>query len=387
MPAAPAAVPSSGVSPHLAASSGSYGDPRGSPDGSPHAPPPPAGDRPAPASSDGHARPGGDRLLPRVATALRVRHYSERTVEAYCGWVRRFVRFSGLRHPRDLGEREVERFLTHLAVEARVAPPTQNQALAALLFLYRHVLALPLALPEHAVRAKARPRIPVVLGREEVWAVLDAVARGPAGRTPALVAMLLYGAGLRLAEALALRVKDVDLAGGELTVRAGKGGKDRRTMLPDVARAPLREHLARVRALHGRDLARGLGRVALPHALARKLPEAGRDWRWQWVFPARRRYQDPATGELVRHHLHESVVQRAVTAAVRAAGITKKASCHTLRHSFATHLLEDGYDIRTVQELLGHKDLKTTTIYTHVLLSQGRNGLGVRSPADRGPRP
>jgi integron integrase len=357
--------------------------------------PPPSGPREAradrvptpgdPAASEAPPRPAPARLLPQVATALRVRHYSERTVEAYCGWVRRFVRHHGLRHPRDLGEREVEQFLTHLAVDARVAPPTQNQALAALLFLYRDVLAMPLALPEHAVRARTRVRVPVVLSRAEVWAVVDAIGRAPAGRTPALVATLLYGAGLRLSEALSLRVKDVDLAGGELTVRAGKGAKDRRAVLPDVAREPLRTHLARVRALHGRDLAQGLGRVALPHALARKLPTAGRDWRWQWVFPARRHYRDPATGEAVRHHLHESAVQRAVTAAVRATGLTKKASCHTFRHSFATHLLEDGYDIRTVQELLGHKDLKTTMIYTHVLQTQGRSGLGVRSPADRRP--
>jgi len=323
----------------------------------------------------------GPRLLPQVAAALRVRHYSERTVEAYVSWVRRFVRFHELRHPRELAERDVEHFLTALAVDAKVAPPTQNQALAALLFLYRDVLGTPLALPEHAVRAKARVRVPVVLTREEVWVVIDAMERLPAGRVPALVATLLYGAGLRLSEALALRVKDLDFARGELTVRAGKGAKDRCTVLPQVAGATLRAHLERVRTLHGRDTARGLGRVVLPHALARKLPEAGRDWRWQWVFPARRHHRDAATGAWVRHHLHETAVQRVVAAAVRAAGLTKRASCHTFRHSFATHLLEDGYDIRTVQELLGHKDLKTTMIYTHVLHTLGRGGLGVRSPA------
>jgi integron integrase len=326
------------------------------------------------------------RLLPQIASALRVRHYSERTVEAYVGWVRRFVRFHGLRHPSELGARDVERFLTALAVDAHVSPSTQNQALAALLFLYRDVLAIPLDLPQHAVRAKTRVRVPVVLTRDEVWAVIEAIGRTPAGRTPALVATLLYGSGLRLCEALSLRVKDVDPARGELTVRAGKGAKDRCTVLPAVAQDPLRQHLERVRVLHGRDLARGFGRVALPHALARKLPEAGRDWRWQWVFPARRRYRDASTGEWVRHHLHETAVQRAVADAVRAVGLPKRASCHTFRHSFATHLLEDGYDIRTVQELLGHKDLKTTMIYTHVLHGLGRSGLGVRSPADRTPR-
>jgi integron integrase len=323
------------------------------------------------------------RLIPQIVAALRVRHYSERTVEAYVGWIRRFIRFHGLRHPRDLAARDIERFLTSLAVDAQVAPSTQNQALAALLFLYRDVLAIPIALPEHAVRAKTRVRVPVVMTRDEVWAVIGALERAPAGRTPALVATLLYGAGLRLSEALCLRVKDLDLPRGELTVRAGKGGKDRCTVLPEVARAPLRAHLERVRALHGRDLARGDGRVALPHALARKWPDAGRDWRWQWVFPARRRYRDVATGAWLRHHLHETAIQRAVATAVRAAGLVKRASCHTFRHSFATHLLEDGYDVRTVQELLGHKDLKTTMIYLHVLHGLGRSGLGVRSPADR----
>jgi integrase len=241
--------------------------------------------RAAPPPTDRRSRPT---LLGELARVLRTRHYSPRTEDAYAAWVRRFVRYHGGRHPRTLGEREVEAFLSHLAVHDHVAPPTQNQALAALLFLYREVLDAPLALPEHAVRAKARPHVPVVLSRAEVWRVIGAMSSAPAGRTPALVATLLYGAGLRLSEALSLRVKDVDLARGELTVRAGKGAKDRCTVLPEVAGGPLREHLARVRTLHGRDLARGFGRVALPHALTRKLPEAGRDWRWQWVFPARR---------------------------------------------------------------------------------------------------
>jgi integron integrase len=305
---------------------------------------------------------------------LRTRHYSPRTEATYAAWVRRFIRFHSGRHPRALGEREVESFLSHLAVRERVAAATQNQALAALLFLYREVLGVSLAVPEAAVRAKARPKVPVVLTRDEAWAVLDALA-GP----PRLVCLLLYGAGLRLAEALALRVKDIDLARRELTVRAGKGGKDRRTVLPDRACSPITQHLRGVRALYERDLAAGRG-VPLPHALARKRPEAARSWGWQWLFPARRTYVDAQSGARLRYHLHDTAVQRAVAAAVRRVEIAKPASCHTFRHSFATHLLEAGYDIRTVQELLGHKDVRTTMIYTHVL---NRGGHGVRSPADR----
>jgi integron integrase len=316
-----------------------------------------------------------ERLLDHLRRVLRTRHYSPRTEIAYVGWVRRFVRFHGLTHPRAMGEREVEGFLSHLAVEGKVTPSTQNQALAALVFLYRHVLALPLAIPDHATRAKGRPRLPVVLSREEVRAVL-ARLRG----TAALVALLLYGSGLRLLECLTLRIKDVDVARGEIVVRSGKGGKDRRTVLPDSARDRLDAHMAGVRALHARDLARGSGRVALPHALDRKLAAAATEWRWQWLFPARRSHRDAATGARMRHHLHETAMQRAMAAAVRSSGLTKRATCHTLRHSFATHLLEDGYDIRTVQELLGHSDVRTTMIYTHVL---NRGGRGVRSPADR----
>jgi len=278
-------------------------------------------------------------------------------------------------HPSAMGEREVEQYLSHLAVDGKVAPATQNQALAALLFLYRDVLGIPLSMPEHAVRAKGHPRLPVVLSRDEVRAVLGAL-RG----TPALVGLLLYGGGLRLLECLTLRIKDVDVAGGEILVRSGKGGKDRRTVLAERARVPLDAHLQVVRRLHDRDLARGGGRVALPHALDRKFPAAAMEWRWQWIFPARRAYLDVESGDRRRHHLHESVMQRAMTVAVRSAGLTKRATCHTLRHSFATHLLEDGYDIRTVQELLGHADVRTTMIYTHVL---NRGGRGVRSPADR----
>jgi integron integrase len=295
--------------------------------------------------------------------------------------VRRYVRFSGLRHPRELAEADVERFLTHLAVRGRVAASTQNQALAALLFLYREVLRLPLAVPERAVRADRPRRVPTVLTPGEVDAVLGALERrrGPAAAATALVGRLLYGSRLRLAECLALRVKDVDLVRRELVVRDGKGGKDRRTLLADSAVAPLRAHLERVRRLHERDLASGLGAVALPRALARKLPEAARRWPWQWVLPAARHYTDPVTGRRVRHHLHPTVVQRVMAEAVRASGVPKRATCHTLRHSFATHLLEAGYDIRTVQELLGHADVSTTMIYTHVL---NRGGRGVRSPAD-----
>ena len=273
-----------------------------------------------------------------------------------------------------MGAREAGAFLTSLAADRGVSASTQNQALSALLFLYREVLGDPLPFVEGVVRARRPHRLPVVLTRHEVRAVLGHLA-GPAR----LVALLLYGGGLRLLEALTLRAKDVDLAGGELLVRGGKGAKDRRTVLPTVASRPLTAHLERVRRLHARDLARGAGRVALPGALAAKYPAAAREWGWQWVFPAARVYRDAATGEVRRHHLHESAVQRAVRAAVLRAGVAKPATCHTFRHAFATHLLEDGYDIRTVQELLGHADVRTTMIYTHVL---NRGGRGVRSPAD-----
>jgi len=316
----------------------------------------------------------GPRLLDRVRSALRTRHYSRRTEEAYVGWVRRFVRFSGARHLAELGDAEVERFLSNLAVERCVAAATQNQALSALLFLYRDVLGRPLTLPSEAVRAKKPKRLPTVLSRAEVAALL-----GQLDGTAWLMASLLYGAGLRLQECLQLRVKDIEFDPGQILVRGGKGGKDRVTMLPGVVRGPLSAHLEGVRHLHGRDLARGAGRTSLPRALARKYPSAAADWVWQYVFPARRLFVHPRTGARYRHHAHESVLQRAVADAVRRAGIPKRASCHTLRHSFATHLLEAGYDIRTVQELLGHKDVSTTMIYTHVL---NRGGRGVLSPAD-----
>lgn len=313
-------------------------------------------------------------LLQAVRDKARLRRLSPRTVRAYVGWIRRFIRFHGRRHPRELGEVEVAAFLNHLVLERGVAPSTQTQALSALLFLYGHVLERPLGRLEALRWAKARGRVPVVLTRAEVGRVI-AELRG----TPRLVALMLYGSGLRLLECLQLRVKDVDVARREIRVRDTKGGRPRVTVLPEVVRGELERHLAAVRRQHRGDLARGAGCVALPGALARKYPNAAREWAWQWVFPATREHVARSTGERRRHHLHESVVQRAVKAAVGRSGIAKRATCHTLRHSFATHLLESGYDIRTVQELLGHKDVRTTMVYTHVL---NRGGLGVRSPAD-----
>ncbi len=316
------------------------------------------------------------RLLDQVREACRVRHYSQRTERAYTQWVKRFVLFHAKRHPREMGAVEVGAFLSHLAVAGRVSASTQNQALAALVFLYRQVLDAP-ALPfelDDLVRARVPSRLPVVLSQDETRALLANLA----GESR-LVAALLYGAGLRLLEALRLRVKDLDLERGEIVVRDGKGRKDRVTMLPRSLAADLRAQLERAHALHTGDLASGYGAIALPDALERKYPGAARDWGWQWVFPASRRFRDGETGTERRHHLHETVVQRAVRRAVHAAGIAKPASCHTLRHSFATHLLASGYDIRTVQELLGHRDVRTTMIYTHVL---NRGGRGVRSPLD-----
>ena len=315
------------------------------------------------------------RLLDQVRSVIRVRHYSRRTEEVYIHWIRRFILFHEKRHPLEMGKSEVEAYLSWLAVTCNVAASTQNQALSAILFLYRDVLQVEIGWLEGVTRAKKPKRLPVVLTREEVRTILASM-RG----TPALVTGLLYGAGLRLLDGLRLRVQDIDFAAGELLVRDGKGGKDRRTMLPQSLVAPLQHHLAQVRQQHVNDLQQGFGSVWLPHALSRKYPNAGRDWRWQYVFPAATRAFDVEAGEWRRHHLHESVVQKAVRAAVREAGIMKKVGPHTFRHSFATHLLEDGYDIRTVQELLGHADVKTTMIYTHVLSKGGR---GVRSPLDR----
>ncbi len=315
------------------------------------------------------------RLLDSVRAALRARHYSPRTEDAYVGWIRRFILFHGKRHPNEMGDVEINAFLSHLAVEGHVAASTQNQALAALLFLYREALGLEVPWLECLVRARKPVRLPVVLSRDEVRRLLIGV-RG----TPSLVCRLLYGTGMRLLEGLQLRVKDLDFERNEIIVREGKGGKDRHTMLPTSLRVQLEEQLAKVHALHEADVAAGAGTVRLPGALAVKYPNAGREWPWQWVFPATTVWRDEATGALMRHHLHESAVQKAVHAAALQAGLTKPVGCHTLRHSFATHLLEDGYDIRTIQELLGHKDVSTTMIYTHVLNQAG--GRGVRSPVD-----
>jgi integron integrase len=316
------------------------------------------------------------RLLDRVRLEARRRRLSPRTEEAYAGWVRRFVLFHGKRHPEQLDAEAVTAFLTDLAVTRKVSATTQNQALGALLFLYRHVLGRELEGLGSAVRASKAPRhLPVVLSRAEVrdvLAQLDGAYR--------LVGTLLYGSGLRLLEALRLRVKDVDFARHQVVVRRGKGAQDRATTLPQRIEPELHRHLEQVHWLHQRDLADGLDGAALPGALERKLPTASREWAWQWVFPATRTYTDRDTGRRYRHHLHETAVQRAVKQAADAARIPKRVTCHTFRHSFATHLLEDGTDIRTVQELLGHRELRTTMVYTHVL---DRGPLGVRSPADR----
>jgi integron integrase len=315
------------------------------------------------------------RLLLQLRQAIRLHQYSPRTEEAYVGWVRRFVRFSGMRHPTELDASDVTRFLTVLADAGRVSASTQTQALSALLFLYRQVLGRELEPLEPIVRPSAPVQLPVVLTREEIRAI-----GGGLRATPRLVAMLMYGSGLRLLEALQLRVKDLDFATGEITVRRGKGAKDRVTMLPECVQQDMKAQLDRVRRLHQRDLASGGGCAPLPGAFHRKAPGAAKEWGWQFVFPATRRYADPESGMWYRHHLHESAVQRAVKRAVLELGIPKRATCHSFRHSFATHLLQDGYDIRTVQELLGHRDVATTMIYTHVL---NRGGFGVRSPADR----
>ncbi|HAH08332.1 MAG TPA: integron integrase [Elusimicrobia bacterium] len=314
-------------------------------------------------------------ILERIRDAVRVKQYSPRTAETYAAWAQRFLSYHGSRPAEELGKKEIEDFLSSLATGAHVSASTQNQALNALLFLYRQVFAKDIGYLDGMVRAKMPIRLPVVLTQDEVQKVL-----GYLRNVPRLMAMLLYGAGLRLMECCTLRVKDVEFDKNQLLVRGGKGNKDRYTMLPVAVREPLLCHLGHVKEQHQADLKMGLGRVVMPNALDRKYPNAGKEWGWQWVFPATTHYVDILSGEKRRHHLHETVLQRAFKEARIKAGIAKPAGCHTLRHSFATYLLEDGHDIRTIQELLGHKDVSTTMIYTHVL---NKGGRGVQSPADR----
>ena len=316
------------------------------------------------------------RLLTQVRDRLRLKHYSLRTETAYVGWIKRYIHFHGKRHPRDLGKADVEAFLTSLAVERNVSAATQAQALSALLFLYGEVLGIDLPWLDEITRAKKPARLPTVLTREEASALLERIGDTELN----LIASLLYGSGMRLLEGVRLRVKDVDLARNEIVVRDGKGGKDRVTMVPQRLIEPLRAQIAKARQVHESDLAHGRGEVWLPHALAVKYPNAARAIGWQYVFPAAGFSVDPRSGAERRHHIDEKRVQRAVKAAAQKAGIVKPVSPHTLRHSFATHLLEGGYDIRTVQELLGHADVSTTMIYTHVL---NKGGRGVTSPLDR----
>lgn len=314
------------------------------------------------------------KLLDQVRNVIRVKHFSLSTERAYVGWIRRFILFHHKKHPTDMAEPEIRQFISHLAVNAKVSASTQTVALSALLFLYREVLKRDLPFIDHIERAKRSRTLPVVFTRSEVQSVLARV-----DGTHHLIASLLYGGGLRLMEAVRLRVKDIDFERTEITVREGKGAKDRVTMLPRSMIHSLQIHLKRVRLLHQADLTAGFGGVQLPFALARKYPGAVREWGWQYVFPSVKLSRDPRSGEQRRHHVHAEQTQRAVKNAIRLAQVTRNGSCHTFRHSFATHLLEDGYDIRTVQELLGHKDVSTTMIYTHVL---NRGGRGVRSPLD-----
>jgi len=316
-------------------------------------------------------------LLDSVRRHLRVKHYSIRTEQSYLDWIKRFILFHGKRHPNEMGEPEIAAFLTHLAVNRHVAASTQNQALSALLFLYHEVLDRKLASMDNIERVKRPPKVPVVLTRGEIRSVF-AHLKGDYR----LMAELLYGSGLRLMECIRLRVKDVDFGYGRIVVRDGKGMRERVTLLPQKLRTPLQLHLKRVKDLHNDDVARGRGRVYLPFALDKKYRNANRAWAWQYVFPASKLSVDPRSHETRRHHVQEKNLQNAVKLAIGQAGLNKTASCHTFRHSFATHLLENGYDIRTVQELLGHKDVSTTMIYTHVL---NKPGLGVRSPLDNRP--
>lgn len=319
--------------------------------------------------------PKQPKLLDRVRLALRVRHYSFRTEEAYIHWIKRYIFFHNKRHPMEMGEREIGEFLTHLAVKGDVAASTQNQALSALMFLYKKVLQIEPGQFTNITWAKKPKKLPVVFTQQEMKAVLSQLSG-----TYRIIAELLYGSGLRLMECLRLRVKDIDFGYCQIVVQDAKGGKDRVTVLPSVVIEPLIRHLDQVKKLHLKDREENHPGVQLPYALERKYPNAGKSWGWFWVFPAPKHSIDPRSGIRRRHHLHESAIQRAVQEAIRKAGIHKHAGCHTFRHSFATHLLESGYDIRTVQELLGHKDVKTTMIYTHVL---NKGKLGVTSPADK----
>ena len=317
--------------------------------------------------------PAKPKLLDQVRQAIRSKHYSIRTEEAYVGWIKRFIFFHGKRHPKEMGRPEIEAFLSHLAVEQKVSASTQNQALNALLFLYRDILKQPFDGLD-CTRAKRPQKMPVVLTKSEIQRLFNAMEG-----TSRLLARLLYGTGMRLMEAIRLRIKDVDFEKHQIVIRDGKGMKDRVTMLPESLARDLAVHLEGVKQLHEADLRKGLGQVYLPFALQQKYPNAGREWYWQYCFPAKSLSEDPRSETVRRHHISENGLQKAVKDAVRKANILKPASCHTLRHSFATHLLENGYDIRTVQELLGHKDVATTQIYTHVL---NKPGLGVRSPLD-----
>ena len=317
---------------------------------------------------------GEPKLMDQVRNLIRTKHYSIRTEEAYVGWIRKFILFHGKRHPKEMGEDEISAFLTHLAVNRNVASSTQNQAFNALLFLYRNVLGMEFSVVDNVKRAKRPKRLPVVFTKEEMKEIVSQL-----DGYKWIMAQLMYGAGLRVMECVRLRVKDIDFGYRQVTVRSGKGQKDRVTMLPEIASEPLKRHLEKVKVTHERDLAAGFGTVYLPFALERKYKNADRSWAWQYVFPATKRAIDPRSGVERRHHIHESVIQRAVKQAIRSAGIPKTGNCHALRHSFATHLLEAGYDIRTVQELLGHKDVSTTMIYTHVL---NKGGRGVQSPGD-----
>lgn len=315
------------------------------------------------------------KLLDQVRDKLRVKHYAIRTEQSYVDWIKRYIYFHDKTHPKDLGAQDVEAFLTHLAVVGKVAASTQNQAKSALLFLYREVLEIQLPWLDNVTQAKAPKKLPVVLTVAEVQAVLSRLSG-----SHLLIASLLYGGGMRLMEAVRLRVKDVEFSRHEIIVREGKGFKDRVTMLPEAVVVQLKAHLVKVKALHEEDLAQGYGEVYLPFALDKKYPNAGREWGWQYVFPSKNLSVDPRSGKTRRHHLDEKGVQRAMKQAVRDAGLVKPATPHTLRHSFATHLLQSGYDIRTVQELLGHSDVSTTMIYTHVL---NKGGRGVASPLDQ----